>query len=246
MHFENKVVFVTGAAGGIGGAAAQAFLNAGASVFGIDRASSPTQSSPAGGRSHLATADISNPDDLAAAVAAAIAEFGRIDYAINCAGVEQTPTLICDTDTAEMSRVIDINLKGCWLSMQAELPFIRQSRGAIVNIASFWGEVGIAGGSSYAAAKGGIIALTRAIAAEEANNGVRVNCISPGAIQTPMLDRVTADANLDIAAWARERTLAGFVAEAHDVASLALFLCKAESRYFVGQNFLLDGGYTVI
>jgi len=154
--------------------------------------------------------------------------------------------MIGDTEIAEMNRVIDINLKGCWLSMRAELPQLRLSRGSIVNIASFWGETGMAGGSSYAAAKGGIIALTRAIAAEEASAGVRVNCISPGAIRTAMLDRVVNDTGLDIDDWARERTLAGYVAEADDVAKLALFLCSEDSRYLAGQNFLLDGGYTVI
>ena len=249
--FAEHTVLVTGAASGIGRATALAFAELGADVVVADRDVSQGLAVGAeimanGGRAAFVEVEISHGPSVKAMVERALERFGRLDFAINAAGVEQTSTLLADTDDAEMHRVIDIDLKGTWLCLKHQAPALRARGGAIVNIASFWGEVGMAGGSSYAAAKGGIIALSRAIAAEEAVHGVRVNCVSPGAIRTPMLQRVVGAATLDIDQWAKERTLVGRVAEAAEIAQTCLFLCSQGATYMTGQNLLVDGGYTII
>lgn len=201
----------------------------------------------AGGEVAFVRADISKAVEVKAMVARALELYGRLDYAVNNAGLEQTSTAITETADEEMERIVDNNLKGTWLSLKYELPALREHEGAIVNISSFWGVVGMIGGSSYAATKGGIIALTRAIAAEEGASGIRVNCISPGAIQTGMLDRVVEAAEqLDIQQWAKEKTVVGRVAEAREIADAAVFLCSDRAGYITGHNLMLDGGYTII
>lgn len=246
-----SVALVTGAASGIGAAVAQLFAAEGAAVVVADRDRAGAQAVVAGimatgAQARSIVADIRDPEAVAAMVAEAAAAFGRLDACVNAAGVEQTPTLIVDTAEEEMDRVIDINLKGLWRCLRHQLPHVRRSRGAIVNVTSFWGDVGMAGGASYAASKGGAAALTRAAAAEEAAHGVRLNCVSPGAIRTPMLSRVVAATGLDIEAWARERTLLGRVADPDEVARACLFLCTPASSYITGQVLMLDGGYTII
>ncbi len=250
-EFQDKVALVTGATAGIGRATAIGFARAGAAVVVAGRSRERGEAvvseiTGEGGRAVFQAIDIAEAASVRTGVQAAGAWLGRLDYAVNNAGVEQTSTLLCDTDDEEMHRIIDTDLKGTWLCLKSEAPLVRAQGGAIVNMSSFWGEVGMAGGSSYAAAKGGIIALTRAVAAEEAAHGVRVNCVSPGAIQTPMLDRVVGAAQLDIQQWAKDRTLIGRVAAAEEVADLALFLCSSKSAYMTGQNLLIDGGYTII
>jgi len=246
-----SVVLVTGAASGIGAAAARLFAAQGAAVVVADRDSAGAEAVVAGlvdsgAQARTVVADIRDPQAVEAMVAEAATAFGRLDMCVNAAGVEQTPTLIVDTAEDEMDRVIDINLKGLWRCLRHQLPHVRRSRGAIVNVTSFWGDVGMAGGASYAASKGGAAALTRAAAAEEAAHGVRLNCVSPGAIRTPMLSRVVAATGLDIEAWARERTLIGRVADPDEVARACLFLCTPASSYITGQVLMLDGGYTII
>lgn len=249
--FENKVALVTGATSGIGREIALAVAREGArtAVIGrnAERGGEVVRAiEAAGGDAMFVAADMTKPTDLDAMIEAVSGRWGRLDYAVNNAGAEQTSTLIVDTPDEEMERIIDTDLKGCWRALKRELPAIRRQGGAIVNISSFWGVVGMSGGSSYAAAKGGIIALTRAVAAEEGVNGIRVNTVSPGAIQTAMLDRVVEAAGLDINAWAKDKTIVGRVASPREVADAAVFLLSERSSYMTGQNLMLDGGYTVI
>lgn len=251
-QFGGKVALVTGATSGIGRDTASAFAREGARVVAVGRneergAETVRMIGEAGGEVAFVRADISKAVEVKAMVARALELYGRLDYAVNNAGLEQTSTAITETADEEMERIVDNNLKDTWLSLKYELPALREHEGAIVNISSFWGVVGMIGGSSYAATKGGIIALTRAIAAEEGASGIRVNCISPGAIQTGMLDRVVEAAEqLDIQQWAKEKTVVGRVAEAREIADAAVFLCSDRAGYITGHNLMLDGGYTII
>lgn len=251
-QFGGKVALVTGATSGIGRDTASAFAREGARVVAVGRneergAETVRMIGEAGGEVAFVRADISKAVEVKAMVARALELYGRLDYAVNNAGLEQTSTAITETADEEMERIVDNNLKGTWLSLKYELPALREHEGAIVNISSFWGVVGMIGGSSYAATKGGIIALTRAIAAEEGASGIRVNCISPGAIQTGMLDRVVEAAEqLDIQQWAKEKTVVGRVAKAREIADAAVFLCSDRAGYITGHNLMLDGGYTII
>lgn len=246
--FKDTVALVTGGATGIGLATARRLASSGARVIIAGRGLSGGQQVAdelPGGLGTFQQMDVSDASSITTAVEAVAKAHGRLDLAVLNAGTEQRNTLLTETTDDEMARIIDTDLKGTWLSLKRLLPHIRASQGSIVTVASFWGEVGMPGGSSYAAAKGGIIALTRAVAAEEGPNGVRINCVSPGAVDTPMLRRVVEETGLDIDAWARELTMIGRVSLPEEIADAIVFLLGPTGGSLTGQNLLLDGGYTV-
>lgn len=197
-----KVALVTGAGGGIGLATAKAFAEAGAAVIIADRDKEKIGKAAEGLRStgHNAVdvmCDVTDKVQVAAMVERAVATYGRLDAAFNNAGVNSEGASLLDTSDDEFDRIININLRGVWNCMKAELrQMTTQGSGAIVNCSSIGGIVGSRGRSVYSASKHGVIGLTRSAALEYAVQGIRINAVCPGMVHTPMAIKVTKDYDL--------------------------------------------------
>jgi NAD(P)-dependent dehydrogenase (short-subunit alcohol dehydrogenase family) len=249
-RFEGKVAFVTGAANGIGRAAAQAFALAGASVVAADLSEQGLQDTirllaQAGGRALAVKCDVSLEEEVKAALDKTDEAFGRLDFAFNNAGVEHQPTPAADITTQEWDRIINIDLRGVFLCMKHEIPLmLRQGGGAIVNTGSGASVIGIAGQAAYCAAKWGLIGLTKATALDYANSNIRVNAVCPGYVDTPMMQRFTGGTP-----EGRQNVIdnvpAGRPAAPDEIAAAALWLCSDAAAYVIGHAMVIDGGQTV-
>jgi NAD(P)-dependent dehydrogenase (short-subunit alcohol dehydrogenase family) len=247
--FTDKVVFVTGAGSGIGRAIALAFAAEGADVVVADIAQQPAQETAAmvealGRRAKAVVCDVSNGDDVAAAVATATDAFGRLDIAINNAGVEQPPTPLAETSDADWDRIIDTDLRGTFLSMKHEIRAMGGKGGSIVNIASGAGVIGIRDQAAYAAAKHGVIGMTKSAALEYAAKGIQINAICPGIIETPMMDRFSGGTPEGRARVIAQEPI-GRMGRPEEIASAALWLCSDLGAFAIGHALVVDGGQTV-
>jgi meso-butanediol dehydrogenase/(S,S)-butanediol dehydrogenase/diacetyl reductase len=194
-----------------------------------------------------ATADVSDLAQVEPAVAAAAHELGGLDATVNVAGIGSFTGDIVATSPTDWRAVIDIDLGGVFYVSRAVIPFLRRSGGgAIVNISSQYGLVGCADSPAYCAAKAGVIGLTRAMAVDHAHEGIRVNCICPGPISTPMLaaNASQADAGTRERARVQGRVLLGQPGRPEDVAALIAFLLSAEATNMTGSVVTTDGGWT--
>ena len=249
-ELEGRVALVTGAASGIGRATAIAFSQSGCPVVVSDTNAAGCESAveeikTGGGEALQVVADVSEPADVERLVTETLSSFGRLDYAFNNAGIEgdSADTAACTEEN--WNRVIDVNLKGVWLCMRAEIPVMRkQGSGVIVNCASVAGLVGFRDLPAYCASKGGVIELTRASALECAAEGIRINSVCPGVIRTPMVERVLA-ADAAVAAGIEAMEPVGRLGDPEEIASAVLWLCSDGAAFVTGHPLVVDGGLTV-
>lgn len=256
MDFHGKSVLITGAAGGIGRAAALAFAKHGGKIVAVDRDPAGTQETvaavkAAGGTAIGHVADVSKSADVAAYVKAALDAHGRIDCFFNNAGIEGRIAQTADYDEAMFDQVIAINLKGAFLGLRHVLPvMLRQKAGAIVNTASVAGITGTPGMPAYSASKHAVIGLTKTAAGETARSGIRVNAVLPGPIETRMIKAIQSQINpADPASVAQryESSLPiGRFGTADEVANVVLFLCSDLASNITGAQYVVDGGRTAV
>jgi len=249
--FTGKVAFVTGAASGIGRAAALAFAREGASVVVADVSEQGNQETARmieeqGGRALAVRCDVTRGEDVKAALAKAVEAFGRLDVAFNNAGVEPkqlVPT--AEVKEEEWDRIINIDLRGVFLCMKYEIPLmLEQGGGAIVNTSSGAGIIGIKGNPAYTAAKHGVIGLTRAAALDYAPSNIRVNAVCPGYIDTPMMARFTGGTAEGRATVISEEPI-GRMGRPEEIANAVVWLCSDAAAFVVGHAMVVDGGQTV-
>lgn len=249
-NFTGKVAFVTGAANGIGRATALAFAREGANVVVADISEQGNQETARmiedlGGRSLALKCNVTQSEDVKAALDKTIETFGRLDFAFNNAGVEQKNAATAEIEAQEWDRIVDINLRGVFLCMKYEIPLLlNQCGGAIVNTSSGAGVIGIKGGAAYAAAKHGVIGLTKSAALDYAAQNIRVNAVAPGYIDTPMMDRFTGGTS-----QGREQVISeepiGRMGQPEEIANAVVWLCSDAAGFVVGHALVIDGGQTV-
>ena len=240
-RLAGKVALVTGAASGIGAACAQRFHDEGARVAGLDMAVPDAHPCEV-----FVTADVRDADAVGAVVSSVVAHLGPIDVLVNAAGVSSFGT--ADTiDETEWNRVLDINLKGTWLVARAVVPgMVERGAGSIVNLASVEGIEGGQAQTAYNASKGGVVLLTRSMAVDYGPYGVRVNCLCPGMIETPMTVMLQEPGLKGVHDWFESQHLLGRTGKPEEVAAAALFLASDDASFVTGATLMVDGGYTAI
>ena len=237
FDLTNKVVLITGATGGIGGAIAKKMQQAGAKVVVSGRNIAKLES-------EFDDSYIKIPADLAEEGAAVelvmntIEQAGKIDIVVNNAGITKD-TLIMRMTDEQFDDVINTNLRSCFKMCRAVImPMMKQRFGRIINMASIIGTIGGAGQANYAASKGGMIAMTKSIAAEVGSRGITANCIAPGFIKTPMTDVLSDELKKTYLA----QIPAGRFGEPEDIANACVFLASDEASYINGQTLHINGG----
>ncbi len=250
VGFEGRVVIVTGGSKGIGEGCARAFVGAGASVVicargkeaGVAVAAEMTQKGP--GSCRFKACDVTNPQDIKLLIEQTVAEYGRLDCLVNNAGWHPPHRPIDDFSVEEFEELLRLNLVSYFAASKFALPHLRKTHGSIINVASLVGVIGQEWATMYCATKGGIMAFTKALAVDEARNGVRVNTVLPGTITTPLLvSFIDSKPNSEevgdfIDSW----QWAGRTGTIEELGEAALFLASDQANYITGVELIVSGG----
>lgn len=245
-RLKKKVALITGGGSGIGRATCLLFAREGAKVVVADYVAeggneTVRQITAAGGEAVFVQADVAKSLDVQNMIATTVKTYGGVDVLFNNAGIEGPSAKIANYREEDWDRVIAIDLTAVYLGMKYVIPeMLKQGGGVIISTASVAGLVGFPGSGAYAAAKAGVINLTRMVAIEYADKNIRVNCICPGIIETPMVDRVMGNRPREGVVKAEP---IGRLGKPEDIANAALFLACDESSFATGAPFIIDGGY---
>lgn len=249
LIFENKVALVTGAGSGIGLATAQAFAEEGARVvladINEDAARTAAAELIAAGHQALAVrCNVADEADVADMIEQTVATFGRLDAAFNNAGVNSPSVEIAEASGEEFSRVHGVNLRGIWNCMRYELQQMsQQGSGCIVNCSSVAGLLGIPNTAIYSSSKFGVIGLTKSAALEYAAQGIRINVVCPGSIETPMVTELLSKGWVTMEELVDPQPI-GRLGRPEEIASAVLWLCSPGASFVIGHALAVDGGYT--
>jgi NAD(P)-dependent dehydrogenase (short-subunit alcohol dehydrogenase family) len=243
-----KVAIVTGGSSGIGRATAIAFAREGAKVAIASRREEEGEETvrlvkEAGSDGFFVKTDVAKAADVSAMVEKTVQQYGSLDYAFNNAGIEEAPTSLVEQTEETFDRIVNINIKGVWLSMKYQIPqMLKNGGGVIVNTSSVGGLIGVPGVPIYVASKHAVLGLTKSAALEYAKQGIRINAVSPGAIETEMFDRFADDPQMRGQMAAAHPV--GRVGKAEEIASAVLWLCSDGASFVTGQTLTVDGGFT--
>ena len=250
-RFEGKSIVITGGSSGIGRATALAFGQEGADVVIADVDVSEGENTvrmikEASGEAMFVEADVTKSNEVEALIKRAVGTYGRLDCAFNNAGIvggAQVATADCPEETWE--RIISVNLKGVFLCLKYEIPqMLKQGGGAIVNMASVGGLVGVAGTAAYAASKHGVVGLTKVAALDYARSGIRINCVCPTTIRTPLTARLF-DTKTERGEFLKGLIPMGRLGKPEEVAEAVLWLCSSAASFVTGHSLTVDGGHSV-
>jgi NAD(P)-dependent dehydrogenase (short-subunit alcohol dehydrogenase family) len=248
-NFRGQVALVTGASSGMGVATAKAFAEAGAAVALADISESAVRQASgtlnaAGLQTIAVPCDVADEAQVAAMVERVVAEFGRLDMAFNNAGIQVPPSDPADETAENFDRVNAINMRGVWTCMKHELRQMRvQGSGAIVNCSSLGGLVGLPNRAAYHASKHGVIGMTKNAAMDYAPQGIRINAICPGVIDTPMVSDMLKGQAEAMKEIMRDQPIAR-LGRAEEIAAAVLWLCSPGASFVLGVARPVDGGYT--
>ncbi len=246
-RLQGKVAAITGAASGIGFACAERFAQEGAIIAGIDLATQPpswgTVQAKAPETSFVGLVDVRDEPTVQSTVEGIRKDHGRIDILVNAAGVEGNG-LAHELDAADWDRTLDINLKGSFLVAKHVLPaMIEQGSGSIVHLASVEGLEGLSGALPYNVSKGGVIQMTRTMAIDYARNGIRVNCVCPGLIDTPLTSLLLEPDLAQIRKQMIDWHMLDRAGRPEEVAAAVLFLASDDASFVTGHPLVVDGGW---
>jgi NAD(P)-dependent dehydrogenase (short-subunit alcohol dehydrogenase family) len=248
-EFEGKVALVTGGGSGIGRATALAFARDGAQVVignrNVQRGEETiSMIHAAGGTASFRQTDVLIASDIEALVNHAVSEYGGLDFAFNNAGIEGDVRPLVEQTEANYNAVMDINVKGVWLSMKYEIPrMLERGGGAIVNCSSVAGLIGFPNLAIYIASKHAVIGLTKTAALEYSAQGIRINAVNPAVVDTEMVDRLAEGLSMKKDDLSTLHPI-GRIGRVEEVAEAVLWLCSSRASYVTGHSLIVDGGFT--
>ncbi len=247
MQLKDRVALITGGNRGIGLATARLFAEEGAKVMLVARDQAKGESEAASiPNAKFTPADVTQAEDCRRAVEAAVQAFGGLDILVNCAGIIYRSRTVEQTTEEEWDATFNVNVRGTFLMCKYALPHLRARKGCIVNLSSYVGLVGFRGASAYAASKAAIVNLTRSMALDHAREGIRINAVCPGSVDTEMIHAAWeqfGDVETARRLWAEKHPL-GRIAQPEEVARTILFLASDAASFITGAALAVDGGLT--